>query len=214
MTTLLLLALCLPADAGKDPNLHKGLHAAAEDPDKPPPPLLFGEEEKKRLEAGEVVFDFVHIKGHELATAAILSRASPQALWDQILDIEEYERISLVESATIDSRVMEGPKEVIDGTLNAKLPGIPAVMPLRAYYQPDLGYMPYHLVSGKGSPFRHVVGYWSVAPFDKDHVLVLLMMDAQLDVPLPPATKEELCGQAVPMLIEAVARDAERRPAP
>lgn len=207
-----MLALCLSANAGKDPGLHKGLHAAAEDPNKPPPPLLFGSDEKRRLEAGEVLFDFEHIRGHELATAAILSRATPEALWDQILDIEEYERINLVESAKIDARVMEGKREVIDGTLNAKLPGIPAVMPLRAYYEADRGYMPYHLVSGKGSPFRHVVGYWSVAPFDSDHVLVLLMMDAQLDVPLPLSTKEELCGQALPLLIESVARDAERRP--
>ena len=214
MSVWLALFLCAPATAAEvGKKGHRGLHLAETRPELPPPPVLFDEDDQAKLERGESVFHYEHVRGHDLAVAAVTTWADKWEVWRQIRKVDDYtDVLTGLRSAETISQSREGDYERIRVALDVDLsiPLIPTEVQIEALHYRDQGYLVYYQVDTPGrQALKHAIGYWSVTPMGNGRSLIVVMADVLPDFPMPVALREQIARSTVPLLAWNIARAAE-----
>ena len=210
----LYLTLSAPHAATLDDKGHRGLHRAEKNPELVPPPIVFEEDDIERLKRGEAVYSYTHIKGHDVAVAAVTTWADPMEVWRQIRLVGEYPKVlpELTRAKTLDERTYDAFDEFkvfLDMDVSAP---IPSEVVLTARYYRDQRYLVFSQDARQGKEKRaldHAVGYWQITPFEGDKSLVVVMADVLPGFPVPVPMRQMFGEQILPNLVWNLCRTAE-----
>ena len=215
MTALIpILLAALGTAATLDDKGHAGLHLAEQNPAHAPPPVLFTEADIAQLKAGQSVFVYQHIKGHDLAVAAVTSWADKHEIWRQVRLVQEYPKV--LTALTMAKTVSETSKDDFDEikvALDMEVPvPVPGRVDLTGRFYKDQRYLVFSQDPAEKKEKRaleHAVGYWQVTPFEEDKVLVVLMVDVLPSFPVPVPARQMIGEQVLPTLVWNLCRTAE-----
>ena len=211
----LMLGLALTATAATlDDRGHKGLHHAEASPELPPPPVLFDDADIEKLKRGESVYHYQHVKGHDLAVAAVTTWADPYEVWRQIKLVQEYPKVltALTMAKTV-SETRHDDYDELAVKLELEMPvPVPGLIDITGRYYRDQRYLVFSQPPKEGKAKRalkHAVGYWQVIPFEDGKTLVIVMADVLPDFPVPVPVRQMVGEQLLPNLAWNLCRTAE-----
>lgn len=181
--TLLPLALALCA-----------LPAAAQAPQ-------FSPAEKTRLERGEILVKSAEAQGDGIAgRAAAVVRAAPDEVWTIVNDCARFKAFM---PRTVDSQVLAGGKHCkVEISMPFPFSNLWSETKVEHVYLDGGGRRrAWTLVRGT---YKKVEGSWTVWPWGEGHTLLLYVIEADPDVPVPNAILQSAQASSLPDMYQAV----------
>lgn len=176
---------------------------------------VFAPDEMEALRAGQAIHRYSREdQGRVAGFSAVLSRASPEALWRHILDFEAYASfLPYVTSSRVVERTddPDGPRIVVG--LELATLGILTHYRMEHRPRPEAGWCTWTLVPVRGNPLRGAAGSWLVSPSaeDSDRTLVVYRAEVTMGWWIPDFLQVRAADRGLPVIVDLIRRRAEGR---
>lgn len=180
--------------------------ASASTVDQPPPALELQDAELEALQEGQVVTRQELARGGSAGLAMMLVDATPDHVWDVILDVDRY--VEFLPYVTSSWLVSDDPAALKWG-MELTTKGVVTRFNASGVLHRDEGYLAWEMRPVGSSPLRASRGWWRVETVDS-RTLLVYQADVQTAWWIPTRTHQKAASRGLPTLVSLMAARAAR----